>query len=283
VAYDEADTRRPAAAEGVTEPLPADALAPTAGLPQPVLAPAPEPVQQAPVQHAPAQPLAPQHAPVAHAPGQHAPSPYAQRPAPPRRDEPLREQTLERSYRELAGPSRGRRAAVLGACALLGVAIGVAGHRYLTGGGSEAKAAPSSAPAAAAKPVSATVSSVSPSGSGFRKDGNAWTSQRYESAKFGNLKPGIGLLLDLGSARTLTAVTFTATTSPLTVELRAGDDKGNDADGYAKVGSPVTAKGSTSLPATAGGSHRYWLVWVTSLAPDDGKFGATITSVAAKG
>lgn len=274
MAHDDAQARRPTVAEGVTEPLPAEPLEATAGLPQTVTATTPQPDLSAPPHPQSGQPPAAYPTPAGHQPQGPQHAPY--------RHEPPREQTLERSYPELRRPRRGRRAAVLVVCAVLGVTVGVAAERMLAHRDPGTKTSTPAA-AAAAKPVSATVSSLSPKGNGFRKDGSTWKSEHYASAKFGNLKPGIGLLLDLGSARTLTAVTFTAKSSPLTVELRAGDENGGDPDAYSKVGSAVTANGDTSLPAGPGGKHRYWLIWVTSLAPDDGQYAATITSVTAKG
>ena len=99
-----------------------------------------------------------------------------------------------------------------------------------------------------------------------QRDG-VWRSQTYSDATFGGLKKGIGLRLDLGAARALTSVTFTAETGPTTVELRAGDTAGTDGSAYALVGSAVQANGATTLPAGAGGSHRYWVIWVTKLPP----------------
>ena len=119
-------------------------------------------------------------------------------------------------------------------------------------------------------------------GSGFRKDGDSWRTQSYASATFGNLKPGVGLVLDLGSARVLSAVTLDAVTGPLTVELRTGDGPPTSATSLAKVGAAAQATGATTLPATAGGSHRYWMIWVTGLASADGGFSAVIRNPAAR-
>jgi hypothetical protein len=177
-------------------------------------------------------------------------------------------------------PGLGRqRWLVLGACALLGTAIGVGADRLPTGG-STPSAAPSPTPSATAS-VAATVTPFTTSGSSFTERDGGWRSQRYRDAQFGNLKKGIGLRLDLGSARPLTAVTFTAGSGPLTVELRAGDTPGNDGTAYALVGSAVQANGATTLPATTGGSHRYWVIWVTQLPSSS--FQAQIDDVVARG
>ena len=119
-------------------------------------------------------------------------------------------------------------------------------------------------------------------GSGLRQQGGAWRTQTYTSADFGNLKDGVGLLLDLGAARAVTAVDLDAVGGPITVELRAGDERGADPTAYARVGAAVQASGQTSLPAKAGGRHRYWLIWVTRLAAQDGGYRAVIRNPVAR-
>jgi len=182
------------------------------------------------------------------------------------------------------GGLSGQRAVILVLCAVVGAGVGVGAQRWVGRSGSGNVPVVAAKTSAAPVPVTASVSSFDPKGSGFpNRTGTSWRSQTYATAQFGKLKPGIGLLLDLGSARSLRAVTFDARTGPLTVELRAADSKASSIDGYQQVGGPVTANGSTSLPASAGGSHRYWMVWVTSLASSNGGFLAEIASVAAQG
>lgn len=163
-------------------------------------------------------------------------------------------------------PRGNRRPLVLIGCALLGIVIGVGGQQLtLTGSGPTATPAPSPS----ATIVTAPVTPVAPGDtSSFKKRDGVWKSQTYADANFGNLKNGIGLRLDLGTTRPLTSVTFTAENGPLTVELRAGDAPATDGKDYQLVGQPVQADGKTTLPATAGGSHRYWMIWVTKLPPD---------------
>jgi hypothetical protein len=139
---------------------------------------------------------------------------------------------------------------------------------------------------AAAAPVTldTAISSVDPSGgSGLRQQGGAWRTQTYASADFGNLKDGVGLLLDLGTARNVTSVDLDAVGGPITVELRAGDERGSDPTAFARVGGAVQASGPTSLPAKDGGRHRYWLVWVTRLAAQDGGYRAVIRDPVVRG
>ena len=179
-------------------------------------------------------------------------------------------------------PSRGlgrRRWLVLVGCAVLGIALGVTSQRLVTTG-SDPVASPTPS-AGATAPVEAKITPVAAAGSSFTRRDGAWRSQTYSDADFGNLKEGIGLLLDLGTARPLTAVTFTTQTGPLTVELRAGDKATDNGADYTLVGPAVQANGATTLSASAGGSHRYWMIWVTKLPPSE--FQARIADPVARG
>jgi hypothetical protein len=136
----------------------------------------------------------------------------------------------------------------------------------------------------AAVAVPTTISSFDPSGgSGFRKEGgNTWRTQTYQSAQFGNLKDGVGLLVDLGSSREVTAVTLQVAGGPLAIELRAGDQRATSASGFQKVAAADSASGATTLTPQNAGKHRYWLIWVTRLASQDGGYRAVIQDVAVK-
>ena len=109
----------------------------------------------------------------------------------------------------------------------------------------------------------AKVSSFTTVGSGFDPDGAGWKTQTYTTPQFGNLKPGVGLVLDLGEPQNVTEVDFTTTTGGLTVELRSADEKPGRLADWDKVGSATTANGATALRAE--GKHRYWMLWVTRL------------------
>ncbi|MEU9732573.1 protein kinase family protein [Streptomyces sp. NPDC048002] len=109
-----------------------------------------------------------------------------------------------------------------------------------------------------------------------------WQTSYYEGARFGNLKSGVGVILDLGKAQQVgkVTVTFQGSTS---VELRAASgDAGampTSLDGYSKVaegsGTTVTLKPGKTL------TTRYVLVWLTELPiqADDGKWRGRVTDV----
>jgi hypothetical protein len=154
----------------------------------------------------------------------------------------------------------------------------VAGLVALRGRGGGTSASGSSAK------LASTITSVDPSGgSGFRRDGAAWRTQTYVSADFGGLKDGVGLLLDLGGSRTVTAVTFDVVGGAIAVELRAGDSASRSPAGYQRVAADPSASGSTTLTAKGGGEHRYWLIWVTKLGAANGGYRGVIQAPTALG
>jgi len=75
-------------------------------------------------------------------------------------------------------------------------------------------------------------------------------------------------------------VNFTDETGPLAVELRAADELPTELAGWKSVGDPTTSSGKTSLDATSGGKHRYWLIWVSKLGRDRQ---GVLTDINAKG
>jgi hypothetical protein len=103
----------------------------------------------------------------------------------------------------------------------------------------------------------------------------AWETQHYRhSANFGNTKPGMGVLIDLGAAKKVSLVKIDFTTPGATVQLKSGNTAyPSSSDGDAQTVANYTAVGSvrTDAPATTtlldgdGKPVRYLLVWITSL------------------
>ena len=114
-----------------------------------------------------------------------------------------------------------------------------------------------------------------------RDPATAWTTETYRgSPRFGDRKPGVGLIVDLGNA-TVTSIqvvldednTASLTNKPnqagMDVEVYAATTRPEDVDGLLGWGDPVgtfvnigpQAELQLSAPATG----RYWLVWITQL------------------
>ena len=145
-------------------------------------------------------------------------------------------------------------------------------------------------PARTLTPVSAAAFGPSGIGQGDEPelaiDGNlatAWHTDQYATARFGNLYPGMGLLLDMGRPTTITAAWVTlGSAHGATFQLRAGATPA-----LADL-PPVAQAASTGgvvhlrLPRPAHG--RYVLIWFTSLPPDPaGTFQASVYDVGLEG
>jgi eukaryotic-like serine/threonine-protein kinase len=107
----------------------------------------------------------------------------------------------------------------------------------------------------------------------------AWSTLTYRgSPAFGNLKPGVGLLLDLGDAQSVAAVTVISTTPGATVEIRTGDEPADDLDGFTPV-ADGTVEGETAFAFDKPVTARYVLVWITGLVDGPEGFHADIAEV----
>jgi hypothetical protein len=94
-------------------------------------------------------------------------------------------------------------------------------------------------------------------------DGNpqtVWSTDTYNTAAFGGLKPGVGLWVDLGAERRVRSVDVTSPDTGWRGEIRLADRPSDRLDGW---GDPV-ARGSGHFDVR-GRRGRYVLVWITSL------------------
>jgi hypothetical protein len=154
-----------------------------------------------------------------------------------------------------------------------------------------ASAAPDVVAAAPVKPVAAR--DFDPEGDGIenrtavqlafdRDPSTTWETSRYRNNEhFGGLKPGVGLIFDLGTPQSFTTVDLTFSARGVGVELRVADASGAAVDAFRVVASsPAAPEAKLSLKPAAGTRARYWLVWVTKLVPiDDGRFQAGLAEV----
>jgi hypothetical protein len=117
-------------------------------------------------------------------------------------------------------------------------------------------------------------------------DGNpatAWHTDWYATARFGNLYPGTGLLVDMGRPVTITAARITlGRTRGADFQLRVGA-----APSLADLPPAVTAAnagGVVRLRLTTPARGRYVLIWFTSLPPDPaGTFQASVYDLQLEG
>ena len=104
----------------------------------------------------------------------------------------------------------------------------------------------------------------------------AWPTDLYRTERFGGLKPGVGLLLDLRRPTTLSEVAVDLSAPGARLEVRAGDALGRDETSLPVVATDDGRRGVVRFAVPAGTRARYWLVWITQLPPDAGAFRAGI-------
>jgi eukaryotic-like serine/threonine-protein kinase len=113
-------------------------------------------------------------------------------------------------------------------------------------------------------------------------DGNpatAWTTEQYTTAQFGNLKSGVGLLLNLGQPSSVHQVTVDLGVGPVDVTVYAATSP--SLSGATVIGPASSASGRIQLNAAAAmAPARYVIVWFTKLAPHGGQFDASISEIA---
>ena len=117
-------------------------------------------------------------------------------------------------------------------------------------------------------------------------DGNretAWTTERYDQADLGGLKPGVGLIVDLGDTADVAAVRVMSELPGWRFQLHAGDD----IEGLEETTPLRSADGLDAFRATEADriplaetvEARYVLVWVTSLAASPDRYLAEISEI----
>lgn len=110
-----------------------------------------------------------------------------------------------------------------------------------------------------------------------------WSTSTYRTERFGGIKGGVGLLLDLGAVRPINRVEVGFSAPGAKVELRVSDTPpGTDkdaADRVRLVAAALDGKLVGSLRPPAGTRARYLLIWITSLPKDGGGYRVGISEL----
>ena len=209
-------------------------------------------------------------------------------------------------------PSRGQtRLVVLVVAAFVGLAL-VVGYRGLVGPGSTtslstptprrtvtvsaptvtvpASPAPQAAATAAGPIAILSATGFDPQGDHRENnsqaprvyDGNlatSWRSETYQTAQFGGLKTGVGVLLDLGQPTSVHQATLDLGNGPVDVTVYAATDP--SLQGATVIGTASAASGQIELKAASAlPETQYVIVWFTSLAQDGSQFRASLSEIA---
>ena len=114
----------------------------------------------------------------------------------------------------------------------------------------------------------------------------AWTTDHYNSADFGRLKEGVGLWVGFNAARKATRVVIRSPLAGWSFQLRSGSSPDALAPPLASESGATTFEADPSgktvvvlRPTSASGI----LIWITRLAPDEGRFAAAISEISVQG
>jgi hypothetical protein len=92
-----------------------------------------------------------------------------------------------------------------------------------------------------------------------------WRTQIYRTADLGKLKPGVGLLMDLGTPRKVSAVHVVLVGNGTSVELFESDSAPTNEKAMTLAASQVGAPSDVTLRLATPTAARYWVVWLTKL------------------
>lgn len=110
-----------------------------------------------------------------------------------------------------------------------------------------------------------------------------WRTERYDDTDFGNLKPGVGVVLDLGASHRLASATVETASPGISYELRVADEPHDTAERWT-VAAEVTDASASEQVTLSAASGRYVLLYVVPplVEDDDGAY-ATISGVELQG
>lgn len=115
----------------------------------------------------------------------------------------------------------------------------------------------------------------------------AWqTMEYYGNPKFGLLKDGVGLVLDLGQQQEVSSVQVTVQGSPTSFEVLAapqGSSAPTAVGNLRRVASAANAGGRSDLTLDQPVTTQYLVVWLTSLPPEGGNYRGRIAEIVVKG
>lgn len=115
----------------------------------------------------------------------------------------------------------------------------------------------------------------------------AWrTMEYYRNPQFGNLKAGVGLVVDLGEPQEVSSVQVTVVGNPTSFEVLAAPEGSDPPAGVGNLDRVAAAEGvggQNDLELDEPVTTRYLVVWLTSLPPDGGGFRGRIAEIVVRG
>jgi serine/threonine-protein kinase len=184
--------------------------------------------------------------------------------------------------------------------AAVAVVVGVALGRLEIGGPLGVRAAPQTGGSHATRSAKVAIVSVKdfdPQGADGSENGaeaplaidgdpnTAWRTDHYSTAQFGNLKDGVGLWLDLGKRQEIQRIVIRSPLTGWTFQVKTGTLSHLSAPlagsgGQIAFSISSSGRGAITLPSVKTSGI---LIWITGLAPDQGRFAAAISEVSIQG
>jgi serine/threonine protein kinase len=93
-----------------------------------------------------------------------------------------------------------------------------------------------------------------------------WETDHYANSSFGNLKSGVGIVFDAGSAVRLGKLRVRSDTPGFTAIVKAGQGTAGPFD---TVSASRTVESDTTFDLNVSSAERYYMLWLTSLPPSD--------------
>ena len=111
----------------------------------------------------------------------------------------------------------------------------------------------------------------------------AWqTVEYYRNPRFGNLKAGVGLVVDLGDPQEVSSVTVTVAGRPTSFDVLAAPEESGlpgGVENLATVGSVNGVGGEVAVDLDEAVTTRYLVVWLTSLPPSGSGYRGRVAEI----
>jgi serine/threonine-protein kinase len=191
-------------------------------------------------------------------------------------------ESVPRQRRLLEGRGASRAGVVMGAIglALIVVVIAVTGGGVRGGGTISLRA--HSAHSFDPPPGDGT---EHPEATGLAVDGNPsgtpWQTETYPAPDFGGIKDGVGLYLDVGKEVQAHSMQVRTPVSGWSAELRAasGSSPPTSLNDWKIVGGSESVKSGDKIDIEAPGDYRFYMLWITRLAPAEGGYRVTVNDI----
>lgn len=104
-----------------------------------------------------------------------------------------------------------------------------------------------------------------------------WSSEGYASANLGGLKPGVGVIVDLGQTAKVKEVELNL---PDAADVTVYVNEDNTRDGATELGSSNGKKGKVTITGDKAATGKFVMVWFTKVSQvNDGRFRATLAEI----